>query len=69
MQVCKFANLLICKYASLYSCKYANASMEVCNYVNMQVCMYVSVQCKCTSVHENKQESIQIWKYEKFAGM
>ena len=43
--------------------------MEVCNYANMQVCMYVSVQCKYASVYENMQESIQICKYEKFAGM
>ena len=43
--------------------------MEVCNYANMQICMYVSVQCKYASVYENMQESIQICKYEKYAGM
>ena len=58
MQVCK-----------LYLWKYENASREVCNYANMQACMYVSVQCKYASVYENMQESIQICKYEKYAGM
>ena len=69
MQVCKFANLLIRKYARLYLWKYANTSMEVCYYAYIQICMYVSVQCKYTSVYENMQESIQICKYEKYAGM
>ena len=59
----------VCKFIFMHVCKYANASMKVCNYANMQVWMYVSVQCKYASVHENMQESIQIWKYEKYAGM
>ena len=69
MQVCKFPNLLTCKYARLYLCKYVHTSMEVFNYATMQICIYESVQCKYASVYENMRESIQICKYEKYAGM
>ena len=38
--------------------------MQVCKIIFMEVCKY-----KYGSVYENMQETIQICKYEKYAGM